>query len=209
MPTVSPRPRSKSDAEILAGAIRVIDRLGPARLTLADVAKETGMAPATLLQRFGSKRGMLLAVISQGAASVHEEFARIRAAHRSALAALKGAADCMAQMAKTPEWLANHLAFLQIDLADPDFHRLSLEHARQFRGEIRKLLEEGVRSGELRKCPTAKLANTIQAVIGGSLLNWAIHREGRAEDWVLADLDTVVSAYRRTRRVRRGPSRSR
>lgn len=167
------------------------------------------MAPATLLQRFGSKRGMLLAVISQGAASVHEEFARIRAAHRSALAALKGAADCMAQMAKTPESLANHLAFLQIDLADPDFHRLSLEHARQFRGEIRKLLEEGVRSGELRKCPTAKLANTIQAVIGGSLLNWAIHREGRAADWVLADLDTVVSAYRRTRRVRRGPSRSR
>ena len=31
---------------------------------------------------------------------------------------------------ETPEALANNLAFLEIDLTDPDFHRLALEHSR-------------------------------------------------------------------------------
>ncbi|MCA1563440.1 MAG: TetR/AcrR family transcriptional regulator, partial [Acidobacteria bacterium] len=41
-------------------AIQVMARLGPVRLTLADVAREIGLSPATLVQRFGSKRGLLL-----------------------------------------------------------------------------------------------------------------------------------------------------
>lgn len=193
---MSPRPRLKLDPEILAGATRTIERLGPARLTLADVAEEVGLAPATLVQRFGSKRGLLLAVARQGAAGVREDFARIRARHRSPLRALAGVAACMALMAKTPEALANGLAFLEMDLADPEFHRLALAHARQFRAELRALLDEAVRAGELRKCPAAKLANAVQGMIGGSMLNWAIHRDGKADAWILADLETLLRPYR-------------
>src|SRR6201988_5489051 len=91
------------DADVLTAAFRVISRIGPVRLTLADIAKETGLAPATLLQRFGSKRGLLLAVASQGASGVREDFARIRVMHRSPLRSLDEVARCMAQMAKTPE----------------------------------------------------------------------------------------------------------
>ncbi len=193
---MSPRPRLQADSDILSGAVRAIHRYGPVRLTLAHVGKEVGMAPATLLQRFGSKRGLLLAVARQGAGGVREEFARIRAQHRSPLRALQGVARCMAQMATTPESLINNLAFLQIDLADPDFHKLALAHARQFREEIRSLLVEAVRSGELRHCPAARLANAVQAIVGGSLLNWAIHREGKPEAWILADLETLLRPYR-------------
>lgn len=193
---MSPRPRLKPDSEILTGAIRAIERHGPVRLTLADVGKEVGMAPATLLQRFGSKRGLLLAVAKQGASGVREEFARIRADHRSPLRALEGVARCMAQMARTPESLTNNLAFLQIDLADPEFHRLALAHAKQFREEIRKFLDEAVESGELRKCPTGRLANAVQGMIGGSMLNWAIHRSGKAEAWIMADIETLLRPYR-------------
>ena len=57
-----PRPRAASDADILDATARAMARLGPARLTLADVAREAGLSPATLVQRFGSKRGLLLAV---------------------------------------------------------------------------------------------------------------------------------------------------
>jgi len=69
---MSPRPRLKPNSDIVLAAIRVIERLGPSRLTLADVAKEAGLAPATLMQRFGSKRGLLLAVARLGAAGVRE-----------------------------------------------------------------------------------------------------------------------------------------
>ncbi|HEX6032044.1 MAG TPA: helix-turn-helix domain-containing protein, partial [Tepidiformaceae bacterium] len=56
------RPRTISDAEILAGAARVLSRLGPGRMSLGHVGREVGLSPATLLQRFKSKRGLLLAL---------------------------------------------------------------------------------------------------------------------------------------------------
>jgi len=197
---MSPRPRLKPDSEIIAGTVRAIERYGPVRLTLAHVGKEVGMAPATLLQRFGSKRGLLLAAAKTGAASVRDEFARIRQEHTSALSALEGVARCMAQMARTPESLSNSLAFLQIDLADPEFHKFALAHAKQFRAEIRKLLDEAVRVGELRECSTARLANAVQSLIGGSMLNWAIHRHGKAQTWIASDLQTLLLPYRKAPR---------
>ena len=36
-------------------------------------------------------------------------------------------------------------------------------------------------------------------MIGGSLLGWAIYREGKAEAWILRDLDVLLSPYRRKR----------
>jgi AcrR family transcriptional regulator len=193
---MSPRTKLKPDSEILLGAVRVIERLGPSRFTLADVEKEAGIAPATLMQRFGSKRGLLLAIAGQGSSGVREEFARIRGESRSPLRAVEAVARCMAQMARTPEALANHLAFLEIDLCDPDFHRLALAQAREFGAQFRALLDEAVRSGELRKCSTARLARAIQSVIGGSLLNWAIFHEGKADTWITADLNTLLNPYR-------------
>ena len=193
---MSPRQRLKPDSDILISAVRVIERLGPSRFTLADVGKEAGIAPATLLQRFGSKRGLLLAIASQGASGVREEFGRIRAQSRSPLRAIEAVARCMAQMAKSPEALANSLAFLEIDLADPEFHRLALAHARQFSVELRALIEEAVRAGEVRECQTARLARAIQSLMGGSMLNWAIYREGKADAWIAADLETLLRPYK-------------
>jgi len=57
---MSPRPRTTSDEDLLKAVHAVVTRLGP-NLTLADVAKEAGVSAATLVQRFGSKRGLLLA----------------------------------------------------------------------------------------------------------------------------------------------------
>src|SRR5215467_8521031 len=108
---MTPRPRATSDADLLAATYRIVSRRGP-NLTLADVAKEAGVSPATLVLRFGSKRGLLLALAASGARDLPDEFARIRAAHRSPLAAVGGVADCMAAMAESPQALANSLAFL-------------------------------------------------------------------------------------------------
>src|SRR5262249_27193952 len=107
---MSPRPRTATDADLLTAAHRAVSRVGPSRLTLADVAAEAGGAPATLVQRFGSKRGLLLALVQLAPAGVGAEFAALRAAHSSPLAAVRAVADCMAGMAPTPEELANHLA---------------------------------------------------------------------------------------------------
>ena len=75
------RPRTKSDAAVLEAAAVVFGRTGPS-FTLADVAKEAGLAPATLVQRFGSKRGLLLALSKTAAEGADACFAQIRARHR-------------------------------------------------------------------------------------------------------------------------------
>jgi hypothetical protein len=121
-----------------------------------------------------------------------DEFTRIRAKHRSPIAAVFGLADCVAAMAHTPETLSNRLAFLQMDLVDPDFHKHALAHSRGMVAGIRRLLDEAVAAGELQRCDTARLARAVQGLIGGSLLQWAIDREGKAADRLREDLDSLL-----------------
>jgi len=192
---MSPRPRTVSDDAILAATARMIGRVGPVRLTLADVGGEVGLSPATLLQRFGSKRGLLLALVDRSVDSVERSFRDRRAAAASALGAVVAAASDMAEHMRTPEELANNLAFFQIDLSDPEFHALALEYSRRVRTGYRALLDEAVRAGELDACDTAALASALQGVAAGSLLNWAIHREGPVVDWVRRDIETVITPY--------------
>lgn len=194
---MSPRPRTVSDEEILAATARMIGRSGPARLTLADVGDEVGLSPATLLQRFGSKRGLLIALVKQSVDSVDRRFDDMRAASRSALDAVVAAASDLATHMRTPEELANHLAFFQIDLSDAEFHRLALEHSRRVRARYRALLDEAMKAGELTSCDTEALANALQGIAAGSLLNWAIHRDGPVVAWVRADIETLLTPYAR------------
>ena len=205
---MSPRPRATSDEDLLAATHRVVSRLGP-NLTLADVAKEAGVSPATLMQRFGSKRGLLLAFAAAGSSDVSQELEAIRAQHSSPLAAVYGVAHCMAAMADTPETLANSLAFLQMDLVDPDFHQHAVVHSRGMLAGIKALLDEAVAEGELAPTDTTRLARAVQAMIGGSLLQWAIDREGRVADRLSEDLDALLKSRYSPSRPRRRPSRRR
>jgi AcrR family transcriptional regulator len=194
---MAPRPRETTDAAILEATARAMSRVGPARLTLAHVAKDLGIAPATLIQRFGSKRGLLLALSREVNASVGDQFAAIRAEHPSPLAALYAVADCTARMATTPEELANNIAYLHIDLTDPEFHAVTLDQSRATHAEIRTLLEEAVAVGELADLDTDRLAKLIGSLMGGSLLSWAIFRDGTAAERLRSDLDTLLEPYRR------------
>src|SRR5262245_5804568 len=188
---MSPRPRTTSDADLLAAAHRVVMRLGP-NLTLADVAREAKVSAATLVQRFGSKRGLLLAFAATGPATLGDEFARIRRNSKSALAAIYATADCMAGMAQTPEMLANSVAFLQIDLSDPDFHRHAHAHSRATHAEIKALLDEAVAAGDIVCRETTRLARAVQSMIGGALLQWAVDRDGKVNDRLREDLETLL-----------------
>jgi AcrR family transcriptional regulator len=202
-----PRPRTVPDAEVLAAATRAITRVGPGKLTLADIGREAGLSPATLVQRFGSKRGLLLALAKEAAGSVDECFARAREENPSPLAALISAATEMSRYTRSPEEMANHLAYLQIDLSDPDFYRLLLENSRRSLAGYRALLDEAVAAGELLSCDTAALARVVAALSGGSMIVWAVFRKGTAEQWARDDLAAVLAAYRPQRAQRRAQGR--
>jgi AcrR family transcriptional regulator len=185
----------------MAATRRAVVRLGP-HLTLAHVATEAGVSPATLVQRFGSKRGLLLAFAATGPVSLRDEFARIRTNARSPLAAVYATGDCMAAMAPSAEALSNGLAFLQMDLVDPDFHRHAHAHSRAMQKEIKGLLDEAVAAGELQPCDTRQLARAVHSLIGGSLLQWAIDRDTKAAERIRHDLDMLLRPRRARLRTR-------
>ncbi len=203
---MSPRPRQTSDEEILTATARVMQRRGPSEITLAEVAKDAGVVPATLIQRFGTKRGLLLAAVKTAPASVPEQFAAARAKHKSPLKALIELFVECSGFASTPESMANGLAYLQIDLMDPDFRVLTLAQFKAIRTETRKLLDEAIAARELLPCDTAELARLFQQVNGGSMLEWAVYREGTLADWIRRDLEALLQPYRllKSRKAHKG-----
>jgi AcrR family transcriptional regulator len=196
---MSPRPRKASDEEVFGAAHRVISRLGPAQWTLADIAAEAGLTAGALVQRFGSKRELMIA-LTAGAAS------------GTPLDALVAYADCIARMGESPAALAHHLGYLQLDLTDPELHRHVREQARATRAEIRALLDDAVTAGELRAgTDTAGLARVVEVTLSGSLMTWAFYQEGPVVEWIRQDLENVLRVWRPVPAVgtRRTPARKR
>jgi AcrR family transcriptional regulator len=193
---MSPGRQKTSDDEVFAAIQRAMTKRGPHELTLADIATEAGVSPGRLVQRYGSKRALLLLLAERFAGSAPAVFEGLRAAHRRPLATLRAYAACMADLAPTPEALSRNLAYLQTDLTDPDFRTHLLTNARATRREIESLLRRAVIEGELRQNVDIRgLARAIEAVIGGSLMTWACYREGAAAMWIRRDLDAVLCAY--------------
>ena len=204
---MSPRARKVTDDDVFAAAQRAMTRHGPTELTLAHIAAEAGVTAGRLVQRFGSKRGLLLALSRRFGGGAGEMFRALRVAHPSPLEALREYGACMAGLAPTPEALARNLAYLQLDLTDPDFRANLLANARESRRELEALVRDAVRSGELAADTLpAQLARTVESVINGALMTWACHQEGTAQRWLRRELDAVLAPYlprRRTARRRR------
>lgn len=173
-----------------------MSRRGPHELTLADIAGEAGVTPGRLVQRFGSKRALLVALGGRFAGSAGPVFADLRTAHRGPLATLRAYAACMADLAPNPGALLRNLAYLHGDLADEVLRGHLVQNARASRREIEALLAAAVKSGELRRhADVSSLARTVETIISGSLMSWATYREGKAVDWIGRDLEAVLAPW--------------
>lgn len=204
---MSPRPRKVTDEEVFAATHRAVSRLAPNELTLAAIAKEAGVTAGALAQRFGSKRQLLLDLARAAAGSTGDFIAQLKASHRSPLAAVRAYAECMAQLAQSPAALARNLAYLQIDLADPEFREQLTVQAKATRAGLRDLLEAAVAAGELsRGTDVTALARTVEAMVNGSLMTWAFYHDGPAERWIRDDVNLVLAPHVAKRR-RSGRSR--
>jgi AcrR family transcriptional regulator len=200
---MSPRPRKVSDSQLFAATHSAMSRVGPRELTLAVIAKEAGVTAAVLVQRFGSKRALLLALSAKYSDGAGEFIGALAKQHASPLEALRAYADCMAGMAASPAALARSLAYLQIDMTDPDFRRLLVKQARATRDGLGRLVEAALEAGELdRSVRPRQLARTIETVLSGSMITWGFYREGNAARWMRADLDAVLAPWLRKRRGR-------
>ena len=196
---MSPRPRTVQDTAILDAAIEVLGRIGSEKMTLADVGSAVGLSAATLVQRFGSKRELMLALMRHAMAEIDTRFEAAIAENASPLDAIFAATTDRPGTLNTHVTLGNRLAFYMSQLEDPEFHAVAAENTQRAIDGFRKLLDAAVEAGELTEgyTDTAQLAETIYSMMMGSLLVWAVTNEGSFKTKMRRDMDILLRPFRR------------
>ena len=190
-----PRPRTISDEAILDAVLALAHRVGPARVTFAGAAEEAGLSAATLVQRFGTKRELLLAADKRGIDLWVGALDRSTGA--SPLGRVIEGLVLAVDPDTTPEQMANSVAMLQLDLADPDFHTETLRGARAVRARLARDLSAALEAGELCSgTDVAMLAKLVETTYHGAMIGWAIHREGALADWMREQVEAVLAPHR-------------
>ena len=189
------RPRTVSDEAIFEAVTAVVTEVGPSGLTLAAMADRVGLSAPALTQRFGSKRNLLLAYAEAAATSVDDVFTRVRRTSPTALTALRAALPELTAGIDSREAVANHLAFLHLDLTDPQLGAHAVKQSRLFRRALTRLLEEAITSGEIDHTDPAELADTVYTIYNGALVTWAIDGTGSLARWLSERLDRVLAHH--------------
>jgi AcrR family transcriptional regulator len=196
-----PRTKLKSDDEVLDAVGRVVSQHGPQGLTLANVGAEIGLSAATLVQRFGTRRGLLVAFAKRASERGSEPFSVAARSSRSPLATLRrGLADMALEAVKNG--FEQNLAFLLEDVRDDELRALAAAHAERVEASLFELLTLAKQRGEIAGDVRAS-ARAVHAVYNGALIQWALRRQGTVDAWVLQVVDTVLHPQAVSARTRR------
>lgn len=190
------RPRTVTDERLLAAVAAAIGRAGPVELTLAQVAREAGVTTGALVQRFGSKRGLLLAFARRGTdefvAAMREEYDRAPDPVEGLVAALVSLVG--AEM--SPREFSHHLAYLNLEMADDELRPPLVAGRARFRELLAEYVADGIGAGLLRVPDVGALVEVLDALWHGAQISWALFRDGTRADLMRATVTTVLAPYR-------------
>lgn len=119
-----PRRKQVSDTDVLDVALDVLHTRGPQSLTFAALAEASSLAPATLVQRFGSKAGLLRRVLLHAWDRLERRTTELgTAAERSPAGAVAFLVGLSEQYGGGIDSYADALLVLREDLLDPEVRR--------------------------------------------------------------------------------------
>ena len=170
-----PRRKLISDEEILERALAVMARRGPGGFTMADVAREVGVATATLFQRFGDKQTL----VERAFAGDNQRFVawlQDLPGGVGADAVVQVYAEATKLFGDNPS-LADHLLWLREDIRDPTLNRLARDRFSLFRAAIVARLPP-------MPIPAERAADLLDALHHGAVVQWALEPRGRLADFV-------------------------
>lgn len=174
------RPRTLTDDEVLE---RISAAVGDSPWTLTGAAAAAGLHPATLIKRFGSRDGVLLALSRRWVEAVPASYTG-----EDPHGELMAWAASLSVQGLTPAAVLSRLDMLTEDLRSPELRDLLHEGWRRQLDHLTVLIEAAVDRGDLQVAAAPDLvARLLMDTAAGALLRAAV-----APDPVQADPCTAV-----------------
>lgn len=184
------RSADEARAAILAAAVKRLQATGPAGVKLAEIARDVGVSHPAVLHHFGSREGLLVAVVREALDQLHQELFTVFAqAEERELPAV----EILGKMAEVLE-VGGHarvIAWLSLSGSAPDLEEQHLRQVAEVLHQRRlKALPPGSKDPGFEDSLFSAMLAT-QAVIAEALFGDGLRRSAG-----LADDETVRSRYR-------------
>ncbi|HGG2449900.1 macrolide-binding transcriptional repressor MphR(A) [Escherichia coli] len=176
-----PRPKLKSDDEVLEAATVVLKRCGPIEFTLSGVAKEVGLSRAALIQRFTNRDTLLVRMMERGVEQVRHYLNAIPIG-----AGPQGLWEFLQVLVRSMntrnDFSVNYL-ISWYELQVPELRTLAIQRNRAVVEGIRKRLPPGA---------PAAAELLLHSVIAGATMQWAVDPDGELADHVLTQIAAIL-----------------
>ncbi len=167
LPATPPDADEHVRTRLLKAAVRVFDRKGYAGASVREIAEQAGVTKPTLYYHFGSKEGLLVAILTQAQHEFthHIELALQRrgTAIDRIIALCQDLYGLFAQ--NVPVARVAHAVFLGPPDMAPPFDLTVFESA--FRRAVERMVAEGQAAGELRPWPPSDVARAVEGILQG------------------------------------------
>ena len=167
-----PKRRTIHDSDIAATAGQLLSDAGPAAVTFAEVSKRCGLAPPTLVQRFGTHAQMMEAAVEYLARRLPDRFADAQ-----------GLLPALQETAAEYRWLNRHAASAATAL-----------YSLELRKQISYSLAGMVEAGELPHCDVGALARSIQFAFAGAVACAAMEQR-EVHELVELAIEGILASY--------------
>lgn len=189
------RPRETTNDELLAHVHALLLERGAAGFTLGDVATRAGVAPATLIKRFGSKSQMIIAVSERWLASIAPGMAAAMLPHEGPVERLIAASAWDMNDFDDATRAGSQLTAFADDLRDPALRELLAEGWERELKILQSAVDEA--RAQLPFAPDSrKAARMLRALAVGIQLSWSIAPVGSLVDDTREHLTALVNSWK-------------
>lgn len=179
-----PRTKTIPDDELLAAALAIVHRDGPAGLTFATLAQVVDLASSTIVQRFGSKANLLRATLAHAWDRLDRDTADALTAASSGAAGVVDLLVALSGQYDANDY-ADQLMVLREDLRDPVLR----SRGEAWIGTLARGIDQRLADAS---GGSVGLGELVVAHWQGTLMVWGFTRPGPLPAFVRHSLDELL-----------------
>lgn len=176
-----PRPKLKTDDQVLDAANVVLKRCGPIDFTLSEVSNAVGLSRAALIQRFTNRDTLLVKMMERSLSQVRTHLDAMPN-HAGSIGLWTFLQTLVRSMNTDYDFSVNFLiSWYEVQI--PELHELAIQRNRSVVEAIRERLPiEAPMHAEV----------LIHAVIAGATAQWVSEQRGELAEYVLVQLAALL-----------------